>query len=60
MFKPWWVVGYKFIAQAIIFKTENVFRDLTASINKNKVDVDTILFRSLSHPDIIQGVSKKR
>ena len=36
-------------AQVIIFKTENLFRDLTTSINENKVDVNTILFRSISH-----------
>ena len=42
-------------AQVIIFKTENLFRDLTTSINENKVDVNTILFRSLSHPDILSA-----
>ncbi len=42
-------------AQVIIFKTENLFRDLTTIITENKVDVNAILSRSLSHPDILSA-----
>ena len=42
-------------AQEIIFKTEHLFRDVTTCIGEKKLEINTILFRSLSHPDILSA-----
>lgn len=42
-------------AQDIIFTTEHIFRDLTTSIEENKLEINTILSTSLSHQDILSA-----